>query len=715
MNFWAQFARSGNPNAVGSPEWPDFDPENETYIILNVNISTGQRLKADKVAFWNEYIPTITEPFNEKTCSYDVPVRSGTVQKPDTKTVQIESKDGEVLGSIIGALRVADEAMGGREVAEFLGIPYAKPPLGDLRFKPPEDTGPWGDQPLGIPEKLPAACPQDVTQDPWMVRLGLNHTSEDCLTLNIYAPTQNANDTALPVLVFVHTGFGVHGTSSVHDATLLASQIRTIVVVLNYRLGALGFVSTGDEAAPGYYGLHDILTSLKWVNKYIGSFGGDPGRVTVFGHGSGGVLTHLLVLSEKAKGLFNRTVLMATTAISPPVNNQVIPSAPETTKALATKLGCPTTSSEAMINCLREKPAADIVSNTVNPPFGVAFPVVVDGDFITDRPIELLKNGRINDVDVIVGVPLDENGARSLLFTGLGCPSVGELEQYIETVSRLSFLNPGEAASALATEYIGKGGLGDDCETRGSFRKLLNDQLSGWSLLETARLHADAGQSAYVYLFEHKPSVQYRPLLPLYGATADDSLQFLFGDPYSPLVDKFDLSYRLNDKRVTLEHMEFLKNFIYNGNPGTSLSGVEWPSFDSDDLKYMSLTDCPQAYSGVDNDWPHLLRFWAAYLPTITSPVPPPSEVTPCPPDQEPCVVGEGIGLKLSSEQATAVIETLIGAVIGALVLSVFFFGGCMAYRARVDRIERHNLRATREGLPYKLDVGEREESSSPL
>ncbi|XP_022079595.1 uncharacterized protein LOC110973232 [Acanthaster planci] len=693
IEYWTQFARYGNPNGASLPEWPKFETENKTYILLDADIKTGHGFKSDRVAFWNDYIPTITDPTYEKTCTYELPIRSGTVQKPGTKTVQIESKDGEVLGSVIGTLEIADKAMGGREVAEFLGIPYAKPPLGDLRFKPPEDTGPWGDQPLGIPEKLPPACPQDVTLDPWMVRLGFNQTSEDCLTLNIYTPIQDSGNPALPVLVFIHSGDGISGTSSVYDATLLASQVEAVVVVINYRLGALGFLSTEDKVAPGNYGLRDIVAALKWVNKYIGSFGGDPEQVTLQGHGSGAVLTHFLVLSEKAKGLFNKVILMSATAISPSVNNPVLPVASEAAQALAIKLECPTTSTE-LIECLREKPVADIISSVVNPSFGLEFPPVVDGDLITDKPLELLKAGRINDVDVIVGLAKDQDAAQAFMMTSLDCPSVEEVEQYIEKVSKHSFNNPDEAAFTLNTEYIGKGGLGDDCETRGSFRQFMNDYLSYWSTLEAARLHANAGHSVYFYSFDLKPLAHYKgPLPPQAGPAFADDLQFLFGDPYSPLVDKLQLSYRLEDKQSTLELMEFLKKFLHTGVPGTSASGVEWPSFDSDNLKYMSLTDCPQAFSGVDNDWPHLLRFWASYLPSITAPVPPPPEVTPCPPDQEPCTVGESIGLKLTPEEASTIIQALIGTTVGALVLSVFFLGGCVAYKTRANQAEKQNAR----------------------
>ncbi|XP_038054546.1 uncharacterized protein LOC119726772 [Patiria miniata] len=708
MDYWTQFARYGNPNGAGLPglpEWPEFKTENGSYIILDPDFKTGQRFKPDKIAFWNNYIPTITEPASyKKTCSYEVPVRRGTLRKPDNMTLQISSKDGEVLGSVAGALRVADEAMGGQEIAEFLGIPYAKPPLGELRFRPPQETGPWGDEPLGIPANLPPACPQDVTRDPWMVRLGFNQTSEDCLTLNIYAPTQDPNDPALPVLVFIHGGDAEYGTSSVYDATLLASRVKAVVVVMNYRLGALGFLSTEDEIVPGNYGLHDILASLKWVNKYIGSFGGDPERVTVQGHGSGAILAHMLTLSETAKGLFNRAVLMSATAISPPVDNPVLPSASETAKTLASKLRCPTKTSEMMVSCLRNKPAAALVSVTISAPFGLAFPTVVDGDLITDKPLELLKAGRINDVDILVGLTQDEHAAVAFAFTGLDCPSTAEIQQYIDTVSRLSFTNPNKTAFALATEYIGKGGLDDDCQTRGSFRQFINDYLSYWSTLEAARLHADAGHSVYFYSIDLKPPAHHYkgPLPPQVGPTFADDLQFLFGDPYSPLGDELQLSYRLEDKRFTLELMAFLKMYTYNGDPGASLSGAKWPAFDSADLTYMSLTDCPQALSGNDNNWQHLLRFWANYLPSITAPAPTPPEPTPCPPeptpcppdrpcplDPEPCTVSVG-GLRLPLSEASTVIAALIGTTVGVGVLAIIFLGLCVANKkARANGAEK--------------------------
>ena len=129
----------------------------------------------------------------------------------------------------------------------------------------------------------------------------------------------------------------------------------------------------------------------------------------------------------------------------------------------------------------------------------------------------------------------------------------------------------------------------------------------------------------------------------------------------------------------------------------------------------MSLTDCPQAYSGKDKGWPHLLQFWASYLPSITASSPPPPQLTPYPPGEETCVVGEGIGLKLTTEQASTVIEALIGVVIGAFVLCVFFFGFCMVYRARANRTEAQGQQGSGKDLGHYMDNVEREEYSSRL
>ena len=469
---------------------------------------------------------------------------------------------------MIGAIRIADEAMGGKEIAEFLGIPYAKPPIGDLRYRAPQETGPWGDEPRDIPDKLPPACPQDIPIDPWMVRVGLNETSEDCLTLNIYAPLMD-NDTAVPVVIFIHPGAGTVGTSSVYDAVLLSSYANAIVVVINYRLGALGFLSTEDEVAPGNYGLQDALASLQWVNKYIGSFGGDSSRVTVIGNGAGAVVAHLLVFSEKAHGLFQRVICMSASALVRPLTNPVQESPLERASVLARRVNCPTNNSELMINCLREKPAAEVAGKSIHSPFELPFGPVIDGNILTDEPRALLKAGQINDVELIIGMATEEDAPVSfqLFFRDVNfCPSQEEAEGLIGIISRTSFNNPEKASIAFSTEYLGRNGLDDECVTRGSVRQLLQDMLTLSPTLEAAKLHADLGNNVFLYEFSHEPtSHYYRYLPPQAGPSLADDLQFMFGDPYSPYFDEYKLTSRLQDKEMSLEMMTLWKNFIHNG------------------------------------------------------------------------------------------------------------------------------------------------------
>ncbi|XP_033631537.1 uncharacterized protein LOC117293354 [Asterias rubens] len=696
VQYWADFAHNGNPNGAGLPEWPKFNAENETYLILEPNITTGQHLKADKVAFWRDYVPTIAESIYSETCSTEVPVRGGNSKTTVDKTVVITSKDGDVLGSVIGAIRIADEAVGGEEVVEFLGIPYAKPPIGDLRYRAPQETGPWGDEPLGFPDKLPPACPQDIPLDPWMVRAGLTEVSEDCLTLNIYAPLV-ANNSSLPVVIFIHPGGGTVGASSVYDAVPLSSNIEAVVVVINHRLGALGFLSTEDEEAPGNYGLHDALASLKWVSKYIGSFGGDSHHITVIGHGSGSVIAHLLVMSEKVEGLFQQAVLMSASGLVRPLSNPVQPSPIEQARILARSVDCPIDSNEVMIKCLREKPALDVAGSSRYSPFEIPFRPIIDGNILTDDPRALLKSGTINNVDLIIGMTQDEVSAISfpLFFSNVSfCPTQEEAEGIIAVVSRASFNNPEKAAIAFSTEYLGWKGMEDECLTRGSVRQFMQDMLTVSPTLEAAELHAALGKEVFLYLFDHKPSSHYYSYLPPQAGPAfADDLQFLFGDPYSSHVDEYKLTYRLQDKQMSLEMMTLCKNFIHNGKPGVSRSGVEWPRFDRENLAFMSLTGCPEVQSGWDYDWPHLVQFWSNLLPSITmlSPSAKPTNYPDTTDPTEPCLVGKGIGLNLTQDEATFLIEVLVGALIGSLILSVLFLGGCVAYKTRSAQYEKQS------------------------
>lgn len=194
----------------------------------------------------------------------------------------------------------------------YRGIPYAAPPIGDLRWRPPAPVQPWD----GTREakEFSAACPQPASADPSSGDTPAN-TSEDCLYLNVWTPAKSAGE-KIPVMVFIHGGaFGQGaGSISLYDGTALAKK-GVIVVTLNYRLGALGFlahpqlVKESTNGSSGNYGLLDQLAALDWVQRNIAAFGGDPSRVTIFGESAGASSILLHLVSPQSRGLYQQAIV----------------------------------------------------------------------------------------------------------------------------------------------------------------------------------------------------------------------------------------------------------------------------------------------------------------------------------------------------------------------------------------------------------------------
>ncbi|KAK2085073.1 Liver carboxylesterase 1 [Saguinus oedipus] len=259
----------------------------------------------------------------------------------------VDTVHGKVLGKFISLRGFA------QPVAVFLGIPFAKPPLGPLRFSPPQPAEPWSfvknatsyppiagerDEPGGvwlgsvlrhplskcsalrcaqlpIPEENNGRCSQDAVAGQVLSEFFTNHKenislkfSEDCLYLNIYTPADLAKKSRLPVMVWIHGGGLFLGGASTYDGLALAAHENVVVVTIQYRLGIWGFFSTGDEHSRGNWGHLDQLAALRWVQDNIASFGGNPGSVTIFGESAGGESVSVLVFSPLAKNLFHRAI-----------------------------------------------------------------------------------------------------------------------------------------------------------------------------------------------------------------------------------------------------------------------------------------------------------------------------------------------------------------------------------------------------------------------
>ncbi|NWR64616.1 SASB hydrolase, partial [Bucorvus abyssinicus] len=198
-----------------------------------------------------------------------------------------------------------------RLVNVFLGIPFAKAPVGSLRFSPPEPPEPWND--LRDATSYPPLCPQDLS----MLKIAEKNfkekhlpfrTSEDCLYLNVYSPAGSNKKDKLPVMVWIHGGNFIFGGASRYDGSALSAYENIVIVIIQYRLGLLGFFNTGDEHARGNWGFLDQVAALRWIQENIEQFGGDPGSVTLFGVSAGSCSVFAHVLSPLSKGLFHKAI-----------------------------------------------------------------------------------------------------------------------------------------------------------------------------------------------------------------------------------------------------------------------------------------------------------------------------------------------------------------------------------------------------------------------
>lgn len=252
----------------------------------------------------------------------------------------------EGLGSLKGK---TGEARNDAIFYQFLGVPFAAPPVGANRFRPPAPVEPWEGTKDATEDGR--SCIQTAYLVPDKI-VG----SEDCLYLNVF--TKSLDSTAKkPVIVFLHGGAFIFGSGSIQKGDYLMEE-DIVVVSIQYRLGPFGFLTTADKTAPGNYGLHDQLAALRWIQKHIAQFGGDPNSVTISGMSAGGASVNYLMLSPQSEGLFHRAIAMSGSALCWWAN---IPHQEKTARKLGIAMRCPLTSTEDMVECLRTKPAKDIM------------------------------------------------------------------------------------------------------------------------------------------------------------------------------------------------------------------------------------------------------------------------------------------------------------------------------------------------------------------
>lgn len=467
----------------------------------------------------------------------------------ETKRVNIES--GEVFGNnhSISIDQVS------YNVYEYLGIPYAQPPTGDLRFRKPEKL-----RSMESPFKATQygdICPQlsigGLTEP--------NATqSEDCLSINVIVPDRSPDmSSGHAVMVWIHGGGFAEGAAVNYDTRFLAVYGNVILVTFNYRLNVFGFLSTDDDNARGNFGLWDQKMALQWINDTIGYFGGDNERITIVGESAGGISCIIQGLIPDNYGLFQRIIAESGSPTFPGIlsHRSGLPDA----QTLAKIFGCEIGTSEDVVSCLRYRSWQDILqavgTSGLDPN---RFVPTVDGDLVVNDPkrlIQLSESQHVDEVeffrslDIISGFN-EYDGAIMLLFSmepdeleTWGRPSPDTKMAYVGGLVRAMQQHdyPEDIIQLIASEYTNWTSPNDEHELRLQLLKLLTDITFGVPALEMAHLHERSTSSSnnYVYLFTPKLSfhVVQTPSW-ITGANHIDEVLFIIGIEWS--LPHLDLS-----------------------------------------------------------------------------------------------------------------------------------------------------------------------------
>uniref|UniRef100_A0A8B9YZX5 Carboxylic ester hydrolase n=1 Tax=Bos mutus grunniens TaxID=30521 RepID=A0A8B9YZX5_BOSMU len=493
-----------------------------------------------------------------------------------------------------GTLRGKQIHVGKTPINVFLGVPFSKPPVGAHRFAAPEPPEPWE----GIRDATTYApvCLQESWGQVTSMYFNTHkrykwlHFSEDCLYLNVHAPVRARGDPLQPVMIWFPGGAFLVGSASTYDGSELAAREKVVVVVLQHRLGILGFLSTGDSQARGNWALLDQIAALRWVQKNIEAFGGDPGCVTLFGQSSGAMCISGLMTSSLARGLFHRAISQSGTAV---FQNFITPDPLKVAKKIAQLAGCNHNSTKILVDCLRTLSGAEVMRvsqkmrffklHSQEDPQKVVWFMspVVDGVVFQDNPIVLLTQGQVAPVPYLLGV---NNLEFNWLLPFIMKFPMSHLRK--ETIAKLlwstsTLLNvTKEQLPLVMEEYLRDVDDHDQKMLQKHVMDLVADATFVYSTLQAAHHHHNAGFPVYLYEFEHyAPGTIVKPRTD--GADHGDEIGFIFGSPFS----KGHSSNK--EKALSLQMMKYWANFARTGNPNGGKLPY-WPRYNKDE-KYLQL------------------------------------------------------------------------------------------------------------------------------
>ncbi|WKY14608.1 hypothetical protein Q1695_000276 [Nippostrongylus brasiliensis] len=537
----------------------------------------------------------------------------------------------------------------------FLGVPYAEPPVSQRRLKPPQlirelPTKPYTAFQYG------ATCAQDVEYRP---QVFVNDpypfvVNEDCLYLNIFSPdVSKVSGMSYPVVVFFHGGNFQTGSASEWPAHGLASR-GIVVVTVNYRLGALGFMSLGDSST-GNYGLMDQRLALQWVRDNIASFGGDPQAVTIVGHDAGAVSVGMHMLSPMSKSLFRSAAAMSGAEVSYHSYIGKPALAFNNTIKLGRYLGCTQSVAYDVWNCILTRSTNDIVRATTDIPIEFnryLFLPTVDGVNIPGNPLWILNNAPTGLSAIPSAVPLligmnAQDGTEVILEDRL----LGEFNDFnnvdqeyfrsyaLEYAFRHNYtMNREATVEAIIDRYTYWPDPSDEWAVRNAFIQFATDAYYTAPISLSAHLHSAAGSRTFMYVNNYNLSAT--GFIPGWmGSCRECDLYLLFGYPHMPdSLRPYHLrgvNFTAMDRNASQIFSNIFRRFVYHQNPNFLYDG-SWSALEPRRHWYINFNYSHWSEMSIpgklERDYLYTeVAFWNEYIPSLVNYMTttfPPSEVS---------------------------------------------------------------------------------------
>nr|WBY51148.1 carboxylesterase [Holotrichia parallela] len=486
------------------------------------------------------------------------------------------------LGNITG---VYEESYSDRIYSAFYSIPFAKPPVGELRFQEPQPISSWsGTWNASIKDIF---CVQVVhTMKPGGDYIG----DEDCLYLSVFVPNEDPGSIKEPldVIVHVHGGAFMFGSANSYAGPAFLMDRDVILVTISYRLGVLGFLSTEDGVVPGNNGMKDQVLALKWIRDHIKSFGGNPESVTLTGLSAGGASVHLHYLSPLSRGLFARGVSFSGNALAPWVlQEEPLLKA----RMLGAQVGCAQQETKELVNCLKQRSTYQLVESVkilrpwlFNPfsPFGVVVEKGGDNRFLEEHPYLLLKNGKFYDVPWIISSTAEEGLYPAAEFATDHNYFKDLEERWLELAPFVLDYNYTVAAGKkddvskkIKRAYLKKKRISS--ETFRVFVDMMSDRLFCISAEIAAKMHAFQARSpVYFYYFAYLGdeiesfSIHFTKEDQRDGVSHGDDVMYIFSNPQTPIIPRLPHLDELMKEKL----LNMLTSFSSTNVP--HMSKVDW-------------------------------------------------------------------------------------------------------------------------------------------